>query len=119
MKSLLKLSVFFSIAIGIAGCDVGCDNEVVTSMGSPEGAKNVVVFNRGCGATTGFNTQVSVVPKGVAIPSGAGNALILEGAVPLTIIWLSESAISIAGLGSAHVYKRQASVAGASITYEK
>jgi len=119
MKSALKLFVFFSIAFGVGGCDVGCENKVMASAGSPDGSKNVLVFSRGCGATTGFNTQVSVAPKGVPIPAGAGNTLILEGTVPLTIVWLSESAISIAGLGSSHVYKQEASVAGVSITYEK
>lgn len=62
----------------VAGCDLfDCDNEVLGVFPSPDGRLSAVVFNRGCGATTGFNVQVSVVERG-ASPKGGGNALDMD-----------------------------------------
>ena len=119
MKQTLRLLVVLAIFLVISGCDVGCGNDVVSSIPSPSGTANVIVFNRGCGATTGFNTQVSIVHAGAAAPAGAGNTLILNGNVPLKVQWLSESKLSISGLGSAQVFKQEQSVAGVSIAYGK
>jgi len=118
MKQALRLLVVLALSLVISGCDVGCSNEVVSSISSPSGTANVIVFNRGCGATTGFNTQVSIVHAGAA-PVGAGNTLILNDTVPLKVQWLSESKLSISGLGSAQVFKQEQSVAGVSVAYGK
>ena len=118
MKQSLRLLATLAIFLAISGCDGGCSNDVVSTMSSPYGTTDVVVFNRGCGATTDFNTQVSIVHPGAA-PSGAGNTLILSGKVPLKIQWLAKSKLSISGLGSAKIFKQEQSVAGVSIAYGK
>jgi hypothetical protein len=118
MKQSLQLLVAIAMLAGVTGCDFGCGNEVVSSTSSPSHAVSAVVFNRNCGATTGFNTQVSIVRAGTA-PSGAGNTLILDGTVPLKFLWVSESKLRITGLGSAKVFKQEQSVAGVSVAYGK
>jgi len=118
MKQTLRLLVALAIFLVISGCDVGCSNDVVSSISSPSGDANVVVFSRSCGATTGFNTQVSIVHAGAA-PVGSGNTLILNGAVPLKVQWLSASQLSISGLGAAKVFKQEQSVVGVSVAYGK
>lgn len=85
MKQTLQLLVAVAVLAAVAGCDVGCDDEVVSTVASPSHTTSAVVFNRNCGATTGFNTQVSIVQAG-ASPSGAGNVLILDGTVPLKLL---------------------------------
>ena len=70
-----------------------CGNDVVARIPSPSGSQQVIVFERDCGATTGFSTQVSVLPRGEGLreqPSmwtatEAGNVLIVDddhGAAP-------------------------------------
>jgi hypothetical protein len=39
----------------------GCGNEVLSQARSPDGLYEAVVFQRDCGAATGFSTQVSVI----------------------------------------------------------
>jgi hypothetical protein len=39
-----------------------CGNDPISETPSPNGQMKVVVFQRDCGATTGFSTQVSVLP---------------------------------------------------------
>jgi hypothetical protein len=38
-----------------------CGNEVVADVASPSGAHRAVIFERDCGATTSWSTQVAVI----------------------------------------------------------
>ena len=118
-RTILLLAAFLFLAtITGCGCGFGCDDEVTSSVSSPSHTISAVVFNRNCGATTGFNTQVSIVREGAAL-SGAGNTLILDGTVPLKLRWVPGSRLEITGLGSAKVFKQEQSVAGVSVAYGK
>lgn len=102
----------------IAGCsDFGCGNEVAARTVSPTGKMDVVVYNRNCGATTGFNTQVSIVPAGQD-PKGSGSVLVLDGTAPLRVNWASEAAVTLSGLGSARVFHKAEQFKGVAISYE-
>ncbi len=107
-----------SIAALLCGCDLGCENEISRSITSPSGELKVVVFHRGCGATTGFNTQVSVLKVTASLPNEGGNVLVIEGKVPLQIKWSSEGNLSVSGLSSEKVFKREPSVSGVAISYQ-
>jgi hypothetical protein len=65
--------------------DDGCANSMLSESRSPDGNYKAVVFERSCGATTGFSTQVSVLPIDVTQPRSGGNALAVDtdhGAAP-------------------------------------
>jgi hypothetical protein len=71
-----------------AGCDL-CGNEEAFRVPSPDGKIEAVVFERDCGATTDFSTQISILPKGASVQSGAGNALTADtnhGAAPAAML---------------------------------
>lgn len=62
-----------------------CGNDVVAEFPSPDGTKKVVIFQRDCGATTGFSTQASLLAIGTQKPRGAGNLFVADtdrGAAP-------------------------------------
>ena len=59
-----------------------CGNDVVARVPSPDGQLEAVVFQRDCGATTDFSTQVSVVRTGAALPDAGGNLLVARGGPP-------------------------------------
>ena len=90
----------------------------MASVMSPSGSKKVVVFSRDCGATTRHNAQVSIVPAN-AEPDDGGNVLVLGYTYSLKIRWVSESQVSIAGVGSAPVFRQELSAAGVAIVYGK
>ena len=75
------------------------------------------MFNRNCGATTGFNTQVSIIAATGSLPDDSGNTLILDGTVPLQVHWQSNSALHLSGLGSAEIFKQASSASGAAVSY--
>jgi hypothetical protein len=105
------------VLAGQSGCDAGCSNETVSSQGSPSGAYKAVVFSRNCGATTGFNTQLSIL-KASEAPNSSGNALILDATIPLVIRWSSETRVSVEGANGAKHFKQERSVSGIEVSYE-
>ncbi|MXO88566.1 hypothetical protein [Alteraurantiacibacter aestuarii] len=66
------------VAAMLAGCTDGCENVVLERARAPFGNADAVAFERNCGATTGYSTQVSIVDRDDA-PTDAGNILIASG----------------------------------------
>jgi hypothetical protein len=50
-----------------------CANQTLSEHPSPDGRLNVVVFERNCGATTGFGTHVSLLDSGERLSNHPGN----------------------------------------------
>jgi hypothetical protein len=50
-----------------------CRNTLVARSKAPDGRHSAALFQRDCGATTGFSTQISVLDAGEQL-SGSGNA---------------------------------------------
>ena len=64
MKSGLSMTLRFGLLIVAACCSAcvdPCGNEVISEKYSSNREFRAVVFQRDCGATTGFSTQVSVL----------------------------------------------------------
>lgn len=101
----------------IAGCAPICENEVSAAVRSPSGKMKAVVFNRGCGATVGFNTQVSVLSAEAALPNAGGNVLVVDDDVPLALHWESDGSLQVAGTLPSRIFKQEQVVAGVRITY--
>ena|SRR5687768_13111495 len=119
MKNLFALPVALLIGVGASGCGDICSNEPVTVIPSPDGKAKAVVFHRSCGAATGPNTQVSVLPAYSELPNIPGNALVLDADAPVEVTWVSDSSLSVSGLGTARVSKQQETANGVSIAYGK
>jgi hypothetical protein len=65
-KILILLFAACAVTIGGALYAVSnfdpCETVVHNSISSPDGSKSIVVFEKECGATVGFNTQASIAP---------------------------------------------------------
>ena len=119
MRHPLQLMVLLFCLAALAGCGSMCGNEISQTVSSPSGNLKAVVFNRNCGATTGFNTQVSILSATDTLKNDDGNTLILDGSVPLHVQWRSNSTLQLSGVGSAKVFKQGRSVAGVSVSYDR
>ena len=85
----------------------GCSNEVSRVITSPDQQLNAVLFNRGCGATTDFNSQVSIVKADSPLPTKAGNVLIIGGHPndnQLLIEWADNQKLLIGNLPDSRAY---------------
>ncbi len=56
-----------------------CANEVYAEVLSPDKTHRAVVFQRDCGATTGFSTHISVLGLGEELANESGNVFIADG----------------------------------------
>lgn len=50
-----------------------CGNQLLSEIPSPDQAYKIAVFQRDCGATTGFTTQVSLLKAEEILPNESGN----------------------------------------------
>jgi len=56
-----------------------CGNEIVQKLTAPDGRHVAFLFQRDCGATTGFSSQVSLFHKDAAnLPNDPGNIFIAD-----------------------------------------
>jgi hypothetical protein len=114
----MRRRTFMTVALMLlGGCGSTCENEISQTVFSPSGKKYAVVFNRGCGATVGFNTQVSLLPAGTGLPNDGGNVLIVDDPVPLKIEWESDEMVRITGQLDTRIFKQEVSVSGVRVAY--
>ncbi|AUW59229.1 hypothetical protein C1T17_15165 [Sphingobium sp. SCG-1] len=72
-RAMLKASASVILFLGSTGCSDTCENSVAARVASPDGQREAVMFQRDCGATTGYSTQISVLDNGET-PAGGGKA---------------------------------------------
>ncbi len=97
-----------------------CANTIFETSSSPGGTHQVVVFQRDCGATTGFSTQVSILDAGISLPDGVGNVYIASGHPKdsqLEITWPTNSKLIIKNADPA-ASKTEAKIGSIEIAYE-
>ncbi len=56
-----------------------CGNEIFQEVYSPDHEYKAVVFQRDCGATTSFSTQISILKASAKLPDESGNAFAMDG----------------------------------------
>ena len=128
--SMLMRTVVATIAAAasISGCSDICQNVLMSTAVAPGGAQKALLFQRNCGATTSFSSQVSVAGRSASM-SGSGNAFVADtdhgvakaspwGGPWFELRWLSPRRLLIRYDQKARVFTQNRSVAGVNITYE-
>lgn len=124
-----KMATFSLFAVLASGCSETCKNSSISTAGAPSGDLKAVLFQRDCGATTGFSTQVSVA-KMTEVPFGAGNVFVADtdhgaanaaswGGPWVELRWLSPRNLLIRYDARARVFTQKSSVSGVEVSYEK
>ena len=107
-----------------------CDNDSFKEFKAPSGKWKVVVFQRSCGATTDFSTQVSVLSADSPLPKKAGNVLIIDsnhgevavdrnGLIDVGVSFASDAAVTLAYPARARVFVEASNIDGVQIRYER
>lgn len=120
-------------AVGICGLaylfsDI-CRNDVLAEHRSPDGKTKLVVFERSCGATTGFSTQASLLSPEATLPGSGGNLFVADtdhGAAPsgpgggpeLRARWEGSKRLLLEHHVRARVFKAQRYLDGIEVRYE-
>lgn len=85
-----------------------CGNDIYSVNVSPGNEYKAVIFQRDCGATTGFSTQLSIIDASSDLDNDAGNVLILDGHpddVKLKVDWNSNNELVVNHLISGNEHK--------------
>lgn len=118
------IAVFWYFAPDLYG------NEVLAEYPSPREKHRVVVFQRDCGATTGFSTQASILKVDEPLKNVGGNVFTSDtnhGAAPsgpgggpaLFVTWLGENSVAFSYHPNTRVFRMEPEMDGAQVTYSK
>ena len=97
-KRMIRFGSIFLVFGTLAGCDIwSCENELFQTVFSPDKSLKVVVFERDCGATTGFNRQVAILKNSGLVPKHASidSFLCLAGQPRVEVVWGSSTEVRI------------------------
>ncbi len=101
-------SIFLALGT-LSGCDFwSCENELLQTVLSPDKSLKVVVFERDCGATTGFNRQVAMLKNSGRVPKHASidSFLCLAGQPRFEVVWLSSTEVRIRYESGSKVFRK-------------
>lgn len=125
VRTPLTLIALFAFA----GCSDACENTTASRLISPDGTHAATLFQRDCGATTGYSTQISVLDNGEA-PADSGNAFRADddhGAAAVgewqgpwaDMRWLAPDRLLIRYAAKSRVFQQAKEVDGVKITYQQ
>ncbi len=127
MKSLCQSFLFLAVLFNLSGCSDLCENTIDYTVYSKDGNHIAYVFERNCGATTGFSTQISVLNSQKKLKNNDGNLFIADngvanvsdiGTIATEVIWKDNNHIIVRYDGKAKVFKKVKNLQGIKIQYE-
>jgi hypothetical protein len=128
-SAVFRTGILTAGLFALGACSDGCGNTFVSRSDSPNGQHSALLFQRDCGATTGFSTQVSVLEKGTKL-TGSGNAFIADddhgaaavggwGGAWAEVRWLAPDHLLIRYAAKSRLFKQDEGVAGVRISYQQ
>src|SRR5437764_7339497 len=102
-----------------------CGNEPLSEVPSPDGTFKAIVFQRDCGATTGFSTQISILKTNQSLPNESGNLFVADtdhgkapsgpgGGPEVRVTWVATRSLRVAHHQDARVYLANHNASGVS-----
>ncbi|OYV07012.1 MAG: hypothetical protein CFE26_03255 [Verrucomicrobiales bacterium VVV1] len=117
-QEMIRLFAICLTLFAFAGClRSECSNEPIAEVISPDGTKKIELFSRNCGATTGSNTQGTVLIRGDSLPNEPGSAFVVDGG-SAKISWAGDSRIVVTLERGARAFKKETSDKGVKIEYQ-
>ena len=123
-----RFAVIVLSTVLAGGCSDACQNTVIDRVRSPGGDFEAVGFQRDCGATTGYSTQVSMLAVGEAL-DGGGNVFVADddhgkattgswGGPWADIRWQSSDRLLVRYAEKSRIFEQDPSVSGIAIQFE-
>ena len=125
---MLKRLIPTTALLALTACSDICANNLVTRVEAPDGRHSATMFQRDCGATTGFSTQISVLSAGDKM-AGGGNAFRADDDHGVAVVgawggpwaetkWLSNEHLLIRYAGRSRIFEQDDQVSDVRISYE-
>jgi hypothetical protein len=96
-----------------------CKTTVHGSIPSPDASKSIIIFEKECGATVGFNTQVSIAPsRGTFSADRYPPFYVVSGRQEVVAKWLGDEAVEVSAVpGAERTYRREERSGDVKIVY--
>lgn len=131
--AVIGASLALLLAWGISSIGAApdmCANEELTVALSPDKKMKAIVFQRDCGATSGFSTQVSLLPASETLKNEGGNVFSADtdhgrapsgvgGGPELKISWRGNSELHIEHHRNARIFANESAFGNIQISYGK
>jgi hypothetical protein len=125
---VVAVGVVAWVGVSSFSSDKLCGNDKLAELPSPDGAFKAVVFERDCGATSGFSTQVSVLRREAVLGNTGGNVFVEDsdhgraptgsgGGPEAKVVWIGNREMRIDHHVKARVFVARALVDGVAVTY--
>jgi len=98
-----------------------CNNEVFSQVNSPDGKYKALIFQRDCGATTGFSTQVSVLDISEELENEGGNVFITANHPnenKIELHWVDSSNLIIQNTKTTEPSRKEPKIGTVDVRYE-
>jgi hypothetical protein len=92
-----------------------CGNDIKQKIHSPNGENVAYIFDRSCGATTGFSPQLSILNKNDEFENESGNTF--RSDEEFSIEWIDEKNLRVIYDNSSETYEMEKKVNGITIEY--
>jgi hypothetical protein len=100
-----------------------CGTSIFDSIASPDGKTRAVLFEIDCGATTGFNRQVSIVSSGTDLkkdnPVLPRSFFAARGKPEVRLIWLGKDRLEVQYPESIETFRIEQKSKGVAIEYKQ
>ena len=121
-------AALFIASLSLSDCDM-CRNSVMRQIKSPDRQYQAVIFERDCGATSDFSTQISIIRADKSLRQNeVGNIFRADsdhGAVPVDakgliavdVQWVDKRTLSIAYPAKARVFSHEPTAGDVAVRY--
>ena len=127
-RRVANLATLTLSVVVASGCSDASQNDAIDRVISPDRKYEAVLFQRDCGATTAFSTQVSIIPADGAIED-AGNAFVADddhgkaaagswGGPRAEVRWRSSNELLVRYAEGSRIFEQEASVSGVEVEFE-
>ncbi len=117
----MKIVLPLLFVLFLAGCENPCGNTVFKVVNSPNEKFKVVIFERSCGAITGFSTQISVINAESELENDSGNVFIANGHPRENkprVRWITDQELQITFKNVNQIAKMEESISGFKISFK-
>lgn len=125
---LLCIGVLYLFIQSLPDMSDICGNQILTQHLSPNNKLKALTFQRDCGATTSFSTQVSILPSTDALGNEAGNIFVADtnhGAAPegqsggpdIQVNWLSDTHLQVRHHNLVRIHRNESEFDGVDVEY--
>jgi hypothetical protein len=107
----------------LTGCLNPCGNRILSDVPSPNATKHAVIFERDCGATTDFSTQLSILSEREQLDNKGGNTFVADSnhgrahSVYVNVKWSGEDRLTVIYPAAVRVFHNEQRVNGVTVVF--